>query len=235
MRLLAFDIEASGLNADFGIVICVGFQEVGTNRTQVMSLLDYDEKDPIKAERLLLKDVRERLLDCDAWIAHFGKYYDVVFVNTRLLYHRLPTLPTNFPLIDTWRTAKNAMKLRNNRLITIQEFLGTRNEKNAILPEQWIRAMAGQPRAIKYIIDHCKRDIEVLVEVYLRLRPLIVDHPNHNLIKKDGGCPTCGSMKLQKRGQQLAKTMAFQRFQCQACGAWSKSRKAVSKAEVRAF
>lgn len=234
-KLLAFDIEATGLNADFGIVLCVGFKEPGSRRrTEVLSIADYDEPDPIKAEKLLLIDVSARLLEADCWIAHFGRWYDTVFINSRLLYHRLPLLPPNFPLIDTWRTMKSQMKLRNNRLKTLQEFLKLKNEKNAILPEQWIRAMAGCRRSIGYIVEHCRRDIEVLCEAYELLKPLIVDHPFKSLASKHGQCPICSETKLQKRGIHRTRTRAYQRFQCQGCGSWSKSTAPIAKLQVAA-
>ena len=145
MRILAWDIEASNLNADFGIVLCVGFKEVGKGKPEVLDILDYRDKtgDLIAAERRLLKAVSARLLDSDVWLTHFGTYYDICFVNSRLIYHNLPVLPPNYAHIDTWKISKNRLKLRNNRLITISEFLGTEDEKNAIKPEQWLRALGG--------------------------------------------------------------------------------------------
>lgn len=224
MKLLVYDIEASNLSADFGIILCVGFKVIGEKRTEVLSLLDYDEPDLLKAEKSLLRDVRERLLDADCWIAHYGRWFDTVYINSRLLYHGLATLPVNFPLIDTWKTCKNHLKLRNNRLVTLQEFLKLENEKNAIKPEQWLRALSGHRRSMAYIVEHCRRDVEVLAEVYNRIRPLISDHPNHNTVTKDGTCPTCGSGHVQKRGYHLTRTRRYQRFHCQECGSWSKSR-----------
>ena len=226
-RMLAYDIEASNLSAGFGIILCCGFREVGRGRTEVLSLHDYDEADPIKAEKLLLKDMSKRLLDSDCWIAHFGKYFDGYFVNSRLLYHKLPTLPTNFPLVDTWRVMRNSLKLRNNRLATLQDFLGLKSSKTPITAEAWIRALAGQERAMREVINHCRKDVDVLVEAYLRLRPLINEHPNHRLFNDNAGCPLCGSHKVQYRGYHRTVTRAYRRVQCQECGKWSREAKPV--------
>lgn len=228
MRILAWDIEASNLNADFGIVLCVGFKEVGKGRPEVYDILDYQGKggDLIKAERRLLVDVSKRLLDSDVWLTHYGSWYDIPFINSRLLYHRLPVLPPNYSHIDTWKIARNRLKLRNNRLITISEFLGTEDEKNAIKPEQWLRALGGHAPSMAYIVEHCRRDVLVLEEAYSRLRPLVLDHPNRGLVDGRGGCGVCGG-KTQKRGFHLTRTRKYQRFQCQSCGAWSKGVKPV--------
>lgn len=224
-RLVAWDLECSNLSADFGIILCCGIRTVGKGKTEVLSLHDYDEPDPIRAEKRLLKDISKRLLEADCWIAHFGKYFDVVFLNSRLLYHGLPTMPTNFPLIDTWRTMKNTLKLRNNRLATLQDFLRLESSKTPITAEDWIRALAGQRKAMKMVIDHCRKDVDVLVEAYERLKPLIVDHPNHRLYDESAGCPTCGSHKVQYRGYHRTRTRQYRRVHCQDCGSWGREAK----------
>jgi uncharacterized protein YprB with RNaseH-like and TPR domain len=223
MNILAWDIEASNLAADFGIVLCVGFKEVGVGKPEVLNILNYAGKDLIAKEKKLLKDVSAKLLTADVWLYHFGMYYDLPFINTRLLYHNLPILPPNFSAIDTWKISRNRLKLRNNRLITISEFMGTEDEKNAIKPEQWIRALGGHSPSMDYIVEHCRRDVLVLEEVYNRLRPLVLDHPNRGLVDGRGGCSVCGEAKLQKRGFHITRTRKYQRYQCLSCGAWSKS------------
>lgn len=236
MEILAWDIEASGLNADFGIVLCVGFKTVGKGRPEVFNVLDYrnKDKDLIRAERKLLIDVSEKLLTGDVWLTHYGSRgrYDLNFVNTRLLYHRLPMLPTKFPQIDTWRVARNDLKLRSNRLVVISEFLGTKDEKNAIKPEQWIRALGGHEPSMDYIVEHCRRDVLVLEEVYNLIRPLVTDHPNKGLLDGRGGCSTCGSKKLQRRGFHVTRTRKYRRLQCQDCGTWSREAKPIEIAST---
>jgi uncharacterized protein YprB with RNaseH-like and TPR domain len=228
LRILAWDIEASNLNADFGIVLCVGFKDVGKGKPEVYDILDYQGKDGdlIRAERRLLVAVSKRLLDSDVWLTHYGTWYDIPFINSRLLYHRLPVLPPNYSHIETWKIARNRLKLRNNRLITISEFLGTEDEKNAIKPEQWLRALGGHHPSMAYIVEHCRRDVLVLEEAYTRLRPLVLDHPNRGLVDGRGGCGVCGGA-TQKRGFHITRTRKYQRFQCQKCGAWSKGVKPV--------
>lgn len=232
MKILAFDIEASNLSADFGIILCCGFKEVGKGKTWVHDILEFthesDGGDLIKAEKRLLKVISEELLNSDVWLTHYGTWYDIPFINTRLLYHNLPVVPPNFAHLDTWKISRNRLKLRNNRLVTISGFLGTKEEKNAIKPEQWLRALGGHKPSMAYIVEHCRRDVDVLAETYLRLRPLVLDHPSRGLVDGRGGCGTCGASKLVKRGFHVTRTRKYQRFQCQKCGSWSKGIKPVA-------
>lgn len=229
MNILAYDIEASSLSADFGIILTFGSKTVGKGKPVVLNILDYTDSsgDLLKAEKRLLKDITETMLSADVWLGHYAIYYDLPFINTRLLYHGLPVLPPNFAQIDTWRISRNRLKLRNNRLVTIQQFLHLKDEKNAIKPEQWLRALGGHKASMDYIVEHNRRDVLVLEEAYNRLKPLVLDHPNKGLIDGRGGCGVCGEKKLEKRGFHITRTKKFQRFQCKACGSWSKGTKPV--------
>lgn len=225
LNILGFDIEASNLSADFGIILCCGFKTVGEGKPEVIHLLSYPGVDLIAKERHLLRDISKRMLAADVWLGHYSLYYDLPFINSRLIYHNLPVLPPNFSHIDTWRISRNRLKLRNNRLVTISEFMGTKDEKNAIKPEQWLRALSGHAASMAYIVEHCRRDVLVLEQAYLRLRPLVLDHPNRGLIDGRGGCGCCGSKHVVKRGFHVTRTRKYQRFQCQSCGGWSKGTK----------
>lgn len=213
------------MSADFGIILTFGSKFVGKGKVEVLNILDYQDKskDLIKAERRLLMDVSERMLTADVWLGHYACWYDLPFINSRLLYHKLPVLPPNFSQLDTWKIARNRLKLRNNRLITISEFLGTEDEKNAIKPEQWLRALSGHRPSMDYIVDHNRRDVLVLEEVYNRIRPLVLDHPNRGLIDGRGGCGVCGEQRLQSRGYAITRTRRYKRYQCMGCSSWSKS------------
>lgn len=231
MKLISWDLETSALNADYGVILCAGFKTVGEGKARVISVEDYKGKDLIAREKHLVKDLFEVLVNADCWLTWFGTYFDIPYLNSRLLYHRLPTLPANFPHVDGWKTSRNRLKLRNNRLKTVQEFLGTDTEKDAVLGPMWIKAVAGDSKALKYVIEHCRKDVKALEEAYLLLRPLILDHPNKGLMDGRGGCAVCGGTKVQRRGFHVTRTRKYRRLHCQECGAWSRESKPVETAK----
>lgn len=227
-RILAFDIEASNLAANFGLLLSFGSKIVGKRGISVLNILDYMDEaggDIIRAEKVLLMDVSEILLNAEVWLSHYGGRgrYDQNFLNTRLLYHRLPVLPPNHAHVDTWKVSARDLRLSNNRLNTISEFLETKGEKNKIKPEQWIRALGGHRPSMDYIVEHNRRDVQVLEEVYLRLRPLVTDHPKVGR----GKCEACGSSHVNYHGLHLAQQRRYRRFQCMQCGKWGRDRKAL--------
>jgi uncharacterized protein YprB with RNaseH-like and TPR domain len=242
-KILIWDGEMTNLSADFGTVVCVGFKEVGTKKVHVPSILDFNDicdccgkVTKPQDDKPLLKHVSKILNDADAWVVHYGQRFDVPFVNSRLLFHGLPPLRP-VPLIDTWRIARNHLKLHNNRLATIQEFLGTQDEKNAIKGPQWQAAAGGDVKGIKYIIEHCRLDILVLDQAYEKIKILMPNHPNFNLVDRGDlpGCPRCGSHKIRKDGTRVAASRIYQTYRCNECGGCFKDSKAIAKTRSMAL
>ena len=133
------------------------------------------------------------------------------------------------PHIDTWLIARYKMKLNSNRLDTIAKHLQLDVQKTSLDGPTWVRAMSGDKDAIKYIIDHCIHDVLVLEQVYLRLRPLMTNHPNISLIDSertangkfipdDGTCPACASQKTWNNGKVATLRRLWQRRTCGECG-----------------
>ena len=229
MRISAWDLETSSLNGSFGMILCACVGDVGSkDPVELFSIRDYKRKGKniFDAERRMLIDLSARLLDSDAWLTWYGRRFDAPMLQTRLLYHRLPVMPTNHPHIDGWYTARFKMKLHSNRLASAQDFLGVKHKKTSIDAESWILALSGDDKAFGTIEDHCVLDIHVLREVYDVIKPLVAQHPNKGLITPDCKCPVCGSNKIQRRGWRLTRTRKYRRYQCQDCSAWFSNTKA---------
>lgn len=220
--ILLWDLECTNLNADFGYILCAGVKELGKKGVKTFSVADYPEykKDPTNDKRLV-KDVRDYLSKAGAWITWYGQRFDQPFLNSRLTYHRLTPMPP-VPHIDGWRIAREKLKLHSNRLASVSSFLQI-EEKTPLNGPIWIKASAGDPSALKYVIQHCKQDVLVLEQAFENIRQLATSGPNVALIRGGSGseCPRCGEDSLQKRGFRVTVSQKYQRFQCQSCGAWS--------------
>lgn len=220
-KILFWDIESTDLQADFGNMLACGFKYLG-QPAEVISLLDVNKHckscrrvDAVDDKRLL-KQVWERLAAADVWVTWFGKGFDIKFVNTRLVDGGMPALPP-IPHIDLYFTAKHHLKLSSNRLASVQDFLQLPTAKTPLTKRCWRRAQAGDVPSIRYIIDHCEKDVMVLEEAYERLKPYVRQHPN---VDPAAGCRVCSGF-VQRRGLTLvASGRKLQRVQCTKCGHW---------------
>jgi hypothetical protein len=231
MRIRAWDIESTNLKADYGRILCFGWKDVGKGKTRVISVMDYPgfEDDPTD-DGPLVKDIAKILTDSECWLTWYGSRFDVPFVNSRLLQHKLAPLPP-VPHIDGWKVASAKLKLHSNRLASVCAFLGV-EDKTPIDQHQWVRATAGHRPSLRYVIAHCKQDVAVTEQAYIPLRPLIDSHPNMGL--SDGhpnACGACGSRRLTRQGFRQSKTRTYARFQCQDCGMWLRGLKSEERAE----
>lgn len=217
-RILIWDIEATNLNANFGFILCIGYKWLGEKKTHIISIDDFSlyKKDPTN-DKEILEAFGDVFLEADLHVAHFGQYFDFPYINTRRMYHNLQPLPKT-RLIDTWRLAKTNLKLNSNRLATVAEFFDL-GEKTPVTGPHWIKAMAGNTKSLKYVKQHCKIDVQVLEDVYKLLSAF---QPAFPVYCDGNSCPHCNSERIQRRGRQFAKQRTYARYQCQACGRWSR-------------
>lgn len=237
-KLLLWDIESTGLDADFASILCVGHKWLGEPRSSVQVLSVRDTNGICKCcnrvenpsnDKALLEELWPLLAEADGWITWFGVGYDEKFVQSRLVYHDLPVLPPVYH-IDGWATARTKLKLHSNRLKSVQDFLGLKDTKTALLPAAWLNAQGGGLEGLEFIEDHCRRDVWVLEAAYKRLLPLISKHPNYNhfLGLSTQRCPNCGGA-IQYRGYHRTKQAVYRRWQCQVCGKWDHAQRPEAK------
>lgn len=250
-RILVWDIESTNLNATFGTILCIGYKWIDKPKVHVPTILEHS-KNGMLDDRGLVEEFARVYNEADYTTAHYGVRFDLPMIKTKLLKYGLPPLPPK-PLIDTWWVARRELRLHSNRLATIAEFLGVKHAKTPIIFDDWLKAAHGDKKALKSVVHHCKMDVLVLEEVFLRLRPLMKEEPPRILFASQPSssaprrtsspshtraatepdlssvptCPSCGSLHMQSRGLQVAKTRRYSRYQCQGCGKWSRSRQAV--------
>lgn len=178
-----------------------------------------------KSSQLVMLNGIWRLLDETDIAVHFnGKRFDIPTLNREFLGAGMNP-PSPYKQVDLLDTAKARFNFVSNKLAYITKFLkfDGKIETNFQL---WLDCMAGDEKAWKKMEKYNKNDTLETEKLYDRLLPWIVSHPNMGLYAKLKGitCPTCGSDKVQRRGLAHMKTQSYQRYQCQSCGSWMRTR-----------
>lgn len=205
-------------------VVCVCWRWLGEKKVHSVSLLDDPKrfaKDP-HDDKYVVETFHKVLSEADVIVAHNGDNFDFRYLKTRMLYHGLPVLPP-ITSIDTYKVAKQHLLFNSNKLDYLGKFLGFGGKKST--PKGlWLEVLKGNRKAIQTMVDYNKRDVILLEEVFLKLRPYIANHLNRQLFGCKG-CPRCGSTKIQSRGLHRAVTRTYNRYQCQSCAGWFRSLK----------
>lgn len=86
--------------------------------------------------------------------------------------------------------------------------------------------MEGDKEALNYMLKYNKKDVVILEEVYLKLRPWIKNHPNMgNLEGLKMACSNCGSTKVVSTNNYYYTSVGkYKLYKCSHCGALSRSR-----------
>ena len=175
-----FDIEASNLASDFGIILSYAIKVEGKRKyyTGIISKEDLESGDLDKNLIIqLIKDMEE----FDELITYFGTNFDLKFIRSRYLYWKnrdKSYKDIQFPLYgyikhkDVYYMAKNRLKLHRTRLEDVCRHLNIKG-KTHFEGEYWIKSMIGDKKSLKYILDHNKADVRILEEVYHQLEPYV--------------------------------------------------------------
>ncbi len=146
----------------------------------------------------------------------------------------LPPSPTKD--LDLMRVVKSQFRFPSNKLDYVAQKLKVGAKVKHSGFELWIKCMAGDAKAWKEMKEYQIQDVNLLIDLYEKLRPWIKNHPSvplHNLAKD--GCVACGSLKLQRRGYEKTTTAIYQRLQCTSCGKWMRSAKSESSSSFRSI
>lgn len=168
-----FDLEATNLTANFGIVICYCLKPEYSNKILYDCITKEDLKSGILDKRVLRHAIKD-LWKVNRVVGHYSTKFDLPFLRTRCL-----SVGVEFPQYgeilhtDVWKIAREKLKLSSNRQDVIAEALYGESVKTRLDSKHWLQALQGNPRALNYILDHCKKDVVELEANYHKLAPFV--------------------------------------------------------------
>ena len=177
----------------------------------------------------IVKDLWKLFDEADIIVAHNGNYFDIPKMNSRFIVHDLPA-PSPYFKVDTYYTAKKQFGFSSNKLDALAGYFNIPCKLDTSF-ELWRDCLNGSQEALNYMVEYNKRDVEILEQVYLKLRPYIKGHPNvSNLIDEDC-CSVCGSKQLtvMKDKYYYNSVSKYQLYRCNCCHSVVRGRKNLTK------
>lgn len=172
----------------------------------------------------MIKAAWNMINDADAVVHFNGKAFDIKHLNREFVLGGLHP-PSPHKDIDLLSIVKQRFKFASNKLQHVSQELGIGSKLQHDGFDLWVRCMANDDKAWNMMRRYNRQDVVLTEEVYERLRPWIKNHPNVNIgTSRPDACPTCGSDHLQARGTASTNIAIYQRWQCQACGGWFRSK-----------
>lgn len=238
MKILFLDLETSPINAyTWGLwdqnisigqiiesteVLCWGARWYGEKKVHFSSV-HHDGKEA------MLKKVHEMLDEADVLVGWNSQSFDSKHLKREFIENEMLP-PSPYREMDLMRVVKSQFKFPSNKLDYVAQTLGVGAKVKHSGFDLWIRCMAGDNKAWREMKTYQLQDVNLLVDLYEKLKPWIKNHPSVPLY--DGleeGCVVCASTNLTKRGYSHTNAATYQRFVCDDCGKWQKSGKAIGK------
>jgi uncharacterized protein YprB with RNaseH-like and TPR domain len=206
-------------------VMCFGAKWKGKDKVIFKSSHHHGKKE-------MLQEIHKLIDEADAVVGWNSAAFDMKHLNREFLEAGMfPPSPTKD--IDLMRAVKAKFKFPSNKLDYVAQKLGVGAKVKHSGFDLWIKCMAGNNKAWKEMKEYQIQDVELLVELYDKLLPWIPAHPNTALYDDvEGGCTSCSSLRLERRGFAISSTGKYQRYQCKDCGSWMKGSKSEATAKL---
>lgn len=196
-------------------VICIAYKWEHENKVHCLEWNKGEDKQ-------LLKDFLKILNEADEIVGQNSDNFDVKWLRTRCLFHKIEMLP-EYNQVDTYKLAKKYFRFNSNSLNYMSSFLG---HGNKIKTEYslWTKiVLENDSKAMSKMVDYAMKDVLLLEKVHQEMIPY-TKHRTHVAVlngftKID--CPECGSNNTHSRGYMVsAAGVKKNRCQCQDCGKW---------------
>lgn len=194
-------------------IICICWKWEGENSVHSLTW------DAHQNDKQMLESFIKVANEADELVAHNGDRFDLPWIRTRCVYHRIPMFPS-YSSLDTLKKARGKFRFNNNGLDYISSYLGE-GRKLATSFSLWKAVLLNDETALAKMVRYCKQDVKVLEAVYHRLAPYITNSVHHGALHglPKHSCPECGGMHttVSKRRVTASGTIKVQ-LQCQDCG-----------------
>jgi len=194
-------------------IICVCYKWEGSSQINSITWNKGDDRE-------LVMKFTKILQSADEVVAHNGDRFDVKWFKTRCIYHGVDC-PPDIKTIDTLKLAKSTFLFNSNKLDYIGGFLGLGNKYKTEY-SLWKKILLNNSAsALKEMTAYCKRDVELLEKVYLKMKNY-TKHKTHEAVLSGGekiDCPECGSENTKYSKARISAAGLKQvQLQCQDCG-----------------
>lgn len=229
-RRLFFDIETSpntGIFWEAGYKKNIGYENIIKERAiicicykwedeKVVNFLTWDSKQNDKA---MLEKFIVVANQSDELVGHNGIKFDLAWIRTRCLFHRVEMFPT-YKSIDTLRISRAKFKFNSNKLDYIAQFLGM-GKKIKTEFGLWKNILLHKDKeAMAKMVKYCQKDVILLEKVYKELAAHIEPKTHYGVIfgQNRGSCPECGSDELIRAATSVSATgIKKVKFKCKTC------------------
>jgi uncharacterized protein YprB with RNaseH-like and TPR domain len=173
-RMAFFDIEATGLSAIMGRLLCVSFADNWGNVT-TRRVTDFPQTSAID-DSGLAEWARDEIEKYDILVGWFITGYDIGMINARLMRWGKRLIRSDVVFLDPIYKARGGrygVKIGSSKLDNVAKFLRLPQQKTVIDWDVWALAGAGDAAALDEVVEHCEADVLVTRLAFHHFKPML--------------------------------------------------------------
>ena len=158
--------------------------------------------------------------EADEMVGHNGDKFDLAWIRTRCLFHRIPMFP-KYLSIDTLKIARSKFRFNSNRLNYIAQFLGLGQKIHTEFSLWKEILLNNNEEAMTTMVKYCKEDVRLLERIYAELKNHIEPKQNYGMLYESNkqACPECGGEDLKVVSTKTTPAGTLKRqYLCRGCG-----------------
>lgn len=172
-------------------IICISYKWESDEKIHTLTW------DKNQCDKKMLKEFISVANQADELIAHNGDRFDIKWIRTRCIYHRIPMFP-NYKTLDTLKKAKSGFNFNSNKLDYIAQYLGVGAKVKHSGFDMWKGVMNNDKTALSEMVHYCEGDIIVLEDVFLTMQSYIKQNTHAGVLNNNlkYSCPCCSSEQI---------------------------------------
>ncbi len=195
-------------------IICICYKWAGEKKVHSLTW------DANQNDKTMLQAFIKVANEADELVAQNGDKFDLPWIRTRCLFHRISMFPS-YTTLDTLKKARSGFKFNSNTLNYMASFLGL-GHKSDMCFNDWKQIVLNKDKkSLDKMVKYCMKDVTLLEDVYKEMSTYITSKTHHGMINGGGkcSCPECGSNKMVQSKVRLTATgMKRIQLQCKSCG-----------------
>lgn len=230
-KRLFFDIETSpniGFFWQSGYKLNVPYSNIIKERAIICICYKWEDDDKVYSlnwdkdqdDKSMLEKFITVANEANELVGHNGDKFDLPWIRTRCLFHRIPCFP-NYTTLDTLKQSRSKFRFNSNTLNYISQYLGVGEKSETGGFDLWKDIVLNNSQtAMKTMVEYCKNDVIILEKVFHHLKNY-VPHKSHFGVLSTGeksSCPECGSEDLRySKTRYSAAGIPRIQVQCNDC------------------
>jgi uncharacterized protein YprB with RNaseH-like and TPR domain len=170
-RVGVWDLETSGLYANFGRILCGSVKAFGGEIKTFRIDESPNYKNQPANDKWISSEIKNELEKYHFMIGYNSSRFDVPFLNSRLIRHKLKILSPLLKHIDPIYASRYRLRLPNNTLAALAQHVQAKNKKMQLDAEIWGEATVGDKKALDLLVKRNIQDVIVLEDIFENLLP----------------------------------------------------------------